>query len=437
MSERCTVGEKKSYSFSIRKKLVLGISGLAIITYGTSAFFIFFLADYLQGLLNVNSDLFIIITLILGVMWCGILGFLAAPLITKPLHELEDAARKAAAGDIGVDVAISKSDDEIRALGLAFNEMLTSLRHMVRDIDENFQQTNQKVAEITNASELASEKAENISRTIEEIAKGAEGSANAIQNTAESMEDVSTIATQVQDRASASKNSAEHMVEKLTDSRQVIDHLVTGIKKLAEDNQHSLTAVERLNHQAKQVEDIISLVGDIAAQTNLLALNASIEAARAGEQGKGFAVVADEVRKLADESSKAVQGITKLITDIQHEVQNVVTQITNQVKVANEQSVKGTETNQAIRLMEQSILEVSEAIHEISQLIDNQLGSIMTTTQETQEVAAIAEETSAGALEVATATDQQTTIIEEVAATAQILNGQAQKLKATIGKFST
>ncbi len=416
---------------------MLGISGLALITYGTSAFFIFFLADYLQGLFNVDSDVFIVITLVLGVTWCGILGFLAAPLITKPLHQLEEAARKAAAGDIKVDVAISKSDDEIRALGLAFNEMLTSLRGMVKDIEENFEQTNQKVSEITGASELASEKAENISRTIEEIAKGAEGSANAIQNTAESMEDVSTIAMKVQDRASASKTSAEHMVKKLTDSRQVIDHLVTGIKQLAEDNQHSLTAVERLNKQAKQVEDIISLVGDIAAQTNLLALNASIEAARAGEQGRGFAVVADEVRKLADESSKAVQGITKLINDIQHEVGNVVTQITNQVKVANDQSVKGTETNKAISLMEKSILEVSEAIHDISHLIDNQLGSIMATTQETQEVAAIAEQTSAGALEVATATDQQTMIIEEVAATAQILNGQAQKLKATIKKFST
>ncbi|OLO42270.1 methyl-accepting chemotaxis protein [Alkalihalophilus pseudofirmus] len=431
------MGEKKSYRLSIRKKLVVGISGLALITYGTSAFFIFFLADYLQGFWSINSDIFTIITLVLGVIWCGILGFLAAPLITKPLSELEEAARKAAAGDIKVDVKISKSDDEIRALGLAFSEMLSSLRLMVKDIEDNFEQTNQKVSEITNASELASEKADNIGRTIEEIAKGAESSADAIQNTAESMEDVSTIAMKVQDRASASKGSAEHMVEKLTESRKVIDHLVNGIKKLAEDNQHSLTAVERLNRQAKQVEDIISLVGDIAAQTNLLALNASIEAARAGEQGKGFAVVADEVRKLADESSKAVQGITKLITDIQHEVKNVVTQITAQVQVANEQSEKGSETNEAIRLMEKSILEVSEAIHDISQLIDNQLGSIMSTTQETQEVAAIAEETSAGALEVATATDQQTAIIEEVAATAQILNGQAQKLKATIAKFST
>lgn len=99
-----------------------------------------------------------------------------------------------------------------------------------------------------------------------------------------------------------------------------------------------MTAVRRLEENANEVSSIVSLVGEIANQTNLLALNASIEAARAGEHGKGFAVVADEVRKLADESAKAVQGITGLIQNIQQEVQNVVGQIGEQVETARNQA---------------------------------------------------------------------------------------------------
>lgn len=428
--------KEKSYRFSIRKKLVVGAVGLAIITFGTSGFFIFILADYLEGMLNIQGDLFIIITLLLGIFWSGVLGFFAAPFITKPLQSIELAARKAASGDIKEDVVVTKSDDEIRALGLAYNEMVKSLRGMVRDIETNFQDTNQQVADITSASEFAAEKAATINRTIDEIATGAETSANAILTSAESMEQVSKIAEKVQLQAKATKKSSKEMVETLKDSRSIIDELVQGIKQLAIDNQQSLKVVSELDTKAKQVEEIISLVGDIAEQTNLLALNASIEAARAGDHGRGFAVVADEVRKLADQSSQAVNGITELIHSIGQEVKNVVSQITMQVEAANEQSRKGNDTNIAITNMEKSIHEVAVVIDEISELINEQMSGIMNTSRDTQEVAAIAEETSAGALEVAAATEQQSEMIQEVAQAAQQLSNRAKQLKATIEKFS-
>ena len=103
------------------------------------------------------------------------------------------------------------------------------------------------------------------------------------------------------------------MIRGLAQTTEVIQSLVNGIQKVASGSEAALGNVNQLEVNAGKVENIIQLVGDIAAQTNLLALNASIEAARAGEHGKGFAVVAEEVRKLADESGKAVQGISELI----------------------------------------------------------------------------------------------------------------------------
>ncbi|WP_026286188.1 HAMP domain-containing protein [Salsuginibacillus kocurii] len=132
-------------------------------------------------------------TLVLGWMWSGVLAFFAAPLVTKPLGRIEHAAKRAADGDIREDVTATKSDDELRSLALAYNDMVGSIRKMVGNIEANFKETNQKVAEITEASESVTSEAENSAATIGEISQGAESSSYSIQNKAESVEDVTVL----------------------------------------------------------------------------------------------------------------------------------------------------------------------------------------------------------------------------------------------------
>lgn len=429
------MGNKKVYKFGLRKKLVLFITLLAIITYTTSAGFLYFLYPSIEEMLPIGEAVFTILTLGMGIFWSGVLAFFAAGFIIKPLQKLEKTALMAANGDIGQDAELSRSDDEIRSLGIAFNHMLFNLRDMVHKIDENFNETNEKVIAMSSESSAAAEQADAIARTISEISQGADSSAVSIQSTAESMEDVLRIAQEVQDTAKASQNVSGEMVQDLMESKKVIHSLISGIEKLARDNEESLQTVKRLEQNAVKVEQIIQLVGDIAAQTNLLALNASIEAARAGDHGKGFAVVAEEVRKLADESAKAVQGISELIKDIQEEVCNVVTQITYQVETANNEVKKGTKTNEVIEEMAKVVNEMAASVSAISGLVDNQMEGIQHTSTQTQEVAAIAEETSAGAQEVSAATQQQTAVIGNVERLAIELKEQAEKLNSTITKF--
>jgi methyl-accepting chemotaxis protein len=429
------MGEKKAFRFGLRKKLVLFTTILAVITYTTSALFIDVLFPMIKDFIGMNKAGFSVVTYLLGVIWSGILAYLAAGFLIKPLLKLERVTLKAAHGDIGEDVEISQSDDEIRSLGVAFNHMLFNLRDMVQTIDDNFKQTNEKVIAISKESAVAVERAEMIDRTINEISLGAENSAAATQDSASSIDEVTHIAEEVQSTAQQSKKISNAMVEELDQSKKVIYSLVSGIQTLAEDNKQSLVSVKKLEENASRVEQIIQLVGDMAAQTNLLALNASIEAARAGEHGKGFAVVADEVRKLADESAKAVQGITELIQNIQDEVRNVVSKISNQVETALGQAEKGNATNQAIGEMTKTVVQMASAIEKISTLVDRQMEGIQHAATQSQEVAAIAEETSAGATEVAAAIGQQTEVIENVELLAQELNDQAAKLKGTITRF--
>lgn len=415
--------------------MAIFITVVAIVTYSTSGVFIFilqprFFADW-------NTVTFILITLSLGIIWSGILAFFAAGFIINPLKKLEQVALKAAHGNISSEVELSKTDDEIRSLGIAFNHMLYNLREMVQKIEENFQETNQKVITISQESTKASEQAEYIARTIKEISAGADSSAVSIMNTAQAMEDVTSIAQLVQKKAKDSVNSSSEMVKELKNSRDVVNSLVTGIINLAEENRASLTTVKRLEENAKKVGQIVELVGEIAAQTNLLALNASIEAARAGEHGKGFAVVAEEVRSLADESAEAVQGITGLIQNIQAEVQAVVSQITEQVEFANQEAQKGSHTDEAIEEMTKTVHKVVVAVQDITELVDRQMEKIQETSQQSQEVAAIAEETSAGAEEVTATTNDQALVMENVDRHATDLKEQAEILKQTITRFNT
>lgn len=426
--------EKKRYSFGIQKKIVLFVTVLAIVTYTTSAVFINFIQPLIfEG--ATKSLSFEIGMYALGIIWSGILAYFFSGLIIKPLFNLEKVAILASEGKIGVDVEVPKSKDEIQSVSIAFQSMLANLREMVQSIEDNFEKTNNTVQQLSQQSSVASEQAEAIAQTIAQISEGAEHSAIAVQETVESVEDVRVLASEVNMRAEKSNVQSGEMIRGLAQTTEVIQSLVNGIQQVASGSEAALVNVKQLELNAGKVENIIQLVGDIAAQTNLLALNASIEAARAGEHGKGFAVVAEEVRKLADESGKAVQGISELIIAIQTDVQTVVHQMTNQVNFAVGEAKRVSETNEAVEGMSHKIHDMAESVVEISSLVENQLTNIENTARQSQEVAAIAEETSAGAEEVRSATDEQARSIEQIDSLSFGLKRQSEELFKVISQF--
>ncbi|MGG0662561.1 HAMP domain-containing methyl-accepting chemotaxis protein [Viridibacillus arvi] len=421
------------HSFGLRKQLVLFVSILAIITYSTSLIFI----EYIQPQFfpNINRLIFEIITYALGILWSGILAAAFSSFIIKPLQNLEAATNRAAEGYIGEDVDLPRSNDEIRALAVAFQSMLENLRKMVDSIDQNFQSTNETVLSLSKETENAASQAEAVSLTIAQISEGAENSAVSIQQTAEALEDVRVIAKEVNGRAELSSKHSERMMKELTFTTKKIEELVSGIKQIVSGNKDALGNIHQLESNAKQVERIIQLVGDIAAQTNLLALNASIEAARAGEHGKGFAVVAEEVRQLADQSAEAVQGITGLIQTMQSDVHNVVEQMTSQVAFAVKEVERVSETTNAVEGMTSIVHEMADSVVEISQFVEKQLHNIETTAHQSQEVAAIAQQTSAGAQEVRSVTEEQARSIEEIDQLSKHLKMQSEELYKMILQF--
>lgn len=419
--------------FNLRRKLVLFVGILALVTYSTSFVFI----EFIQPMFfeSVNSSLFQIITYLLGIFWSCALAAVFSIILVRPLQRLEKSANSVAEGKIGKDVEMPKTNDEIRNVAEAFQLMVTNLRKMVEGIEDNFQKTDSTIVNLSDQTTSVAQNSAHITRNISHISSGAEASAIAIQETVEALEEVRELATEINNRAVDSADHSKRIISNLSNTTDAIQSTVNSIQKIAADNKNALGNIHELEKNAEQIERIIGLVGDIAGQTNLLALNASIEAARAGEHGKGFAVVAEEVRGLADESAKAVQGITTLIQTMQQNVTVVVKQMNEQVAFAANESSRVSETTTAVEGMSKGIYEMADAVVTISQLIERQMQNIRHTAHQSQEVAAIAEQTSASAQEVNSASTEQAYAIEQVEGLAGELKNQSSELYKVIQKF--
>lgn len=417
----------------LRKKLIIFVTALALVTYTTSGLFINIIQP--QFFPEIEPMWFTIITFGLGIFWSGVLAGLFSAILTKPLQRLESAAIEVAEGNISIDIELPRSSDEIRSVAEAFQQMVYSLRTMVEKIETNFENTAQSIDNLSFGTGKATVQADAVATTIMEISSGAEESAVAIQETAEAIEDVRLLAVEVNKRAGQSSQQSEEVLTELNQAMDVFRILVTGIEEVSNKSETLLRTIHQLDNNAKEIGDIVQLVGNIAKQTNLLALNASIEAARAGEHGTGFAVVAEEVRILADESANAVQSISQLVSTIQTDVSQVVIEIEEQVQVAAAEVDRATETSRNVESMTGKVNGMAGSVVEITKFVERQLKNIETTARQSQEVAAIAEETSASAQEVRATTEEQVQSIEQADAMAEELKKQSQELYDVIRQF--
>jgi methyl-accepting chemotaxis protein len=131
-----------------------------------------------------------------------------------------------------------------------------------------------------------------------------------------------------------------------------ISEVSAGIQHVAQSNSMMAQAIREVISHTKDTDSVLKFVRTLADQTNLLGLNAAIEAARAGDVGRGFTIVAQEIRKLSSSSSKSVKDISRILMKIQ----DSITGISKGINEANDASI---EQASAVQQINASIQELS------------------------------------------------------------------------------
>ncbi len=192
-----------------------------------------------------------------------------------------------------------------------------------------------------------------------------------------------TSSTLEQMAAMAKQNSGNTVEAKrlMTEAESVIGGADASMNEL-------IGAMKAIAEASEQTRKIIRGIDEIAFQTNLLALNAAVEAARAGEAGAGFAVVADEVRSLAMRAAESARNTSELTEDIVAKVRNgeaLVARTYQSFQAVTEKSSRG------VKLIEQ----VATATQEQTTGMDQINKAVADLNSVTQQNAASAQQLSA------------------------------------------
>jgi methyl-accepting chemotaxis protein len=160
-----------------------------------------------------------------------------------------------------------------------------------------------RLNEITGTVSVCSENvvaaSEELAKSSEQLSTSTTQSSSALTETVSSLKDVDSRFVSNSERSDLARGLSEN-------AAGLADMGVSQVKEL-------LSVMNEIQGNGRKIQEIVTLIDDIAFQINLLSLNAAVEASRAGEQGKGFSVVADAIRTLAHNTAKSAKEISSII----------------------------------------------------------------------------------------------------------------------------
>ena len=214
-------------------------------------------------------------------------GLWVARSVDRPLRALRDAARRAADGDLTVDVRVGSRD----ALGEAareFNRMVAALAQLVGAIRTNAAGLSLVTRDVADASRRSGEAANTITRAIDEVAKGAERQAHSAESARIATSEMAGFVQASADDATGSAAAGDRARTLAQGGLRAATEATEAMASVRDTSRAVGEVIGELDTKSAQIGGIVEAITRISEQTNMLALNAAIEAARAGDQGRRF-----------------------------------------------------------------------------------------------------------------------------------------------------
>lgn len=356
-------------------------------------------------MVTTNTILLIIIGSVAAVVgtFFGIWGFRS---VIKPLHQLIEVAESVADGNLNIG-NINKGNDEFGQVQGAMEKMVHNLRDMVGRISD----TTTTVA--SSSEELAS--------TASELERNSHSQSNDIETTVTAMTEMVQTIQDVSANAMSTSDSAGRMKQIALDGQKALDSTSKELFAFADIVRQSAEKTESLGAKSEAINEIVSIIKDIADQTNLLALNASIEAARAGDMGRGFAVVADSVRQLAHRTIESSDEIGRTVRDMHNEVEASV-----QIMAKEREAIDGI-----ISHVDATLKSMGDIVHHVEEVF----GMVQTIATATEEQSATAEDVNHTMNDISDVTRQLTISVNEIKSTSENFANLAGDLQKMVGWF--
>jgi methyl-accepting chemotaxis protein len=206
-----------------------------------------------------------------------------------------------------------------------------------------------------------------------------------------------------------------------SDGEREVQETVNQVNSLAREVSQSMETIQGLQKETANIGTVLDVIKSVAEQTNLLALNAAIEAARAGEQGRGFAVVADEVRSLAQRTQSSAQEIETLVTSLQSSAGDSVSAMESSTTMASNTLERATATGATIE-------RIARAVEDIKQY-----NSQIATASEQQ--TSVAEEINQNITSIRDVTDQSAASSNQTASSSSELARLGSDLQNLVSRF--